>query len=52
MNGSNPQFGQNEWLVEEMYRRFKEDPSSVDSSWHEFLSDFGAESVAEPATAS
>ncbi|WP_132865583.1 2-oxoglutarate dehydrogenase E1 subunit family protein, partial [Mycobacteroides abscessus] len=26
-----------------MYRRFKEDPSSVDSSWHEFLSDFGAE---------
>ncbi|MGV0583359.1 multifunctional oxoglutarate decarboxylase/oxoglutarate dehydrogenase thiamine pyrophosphate-binding subunit/dihydrolipoyllysine-residue succinyltransferase subunit [Mycobacteroides chelonae] len=46
MNGSNPQFGQNEWLVEEMYQRFKEDPSSVDSSWHEFLADY----VAEPAT--
>ena len=23
-------FGQNEWLVEEMYRKFREDPSSVD----------------------
>lgn len=43
MNGSNPQFGQNEWLVEEMYQRFKEDPSSVDSSWHEFLADYVAE---------
>nr|MCH9736626.1 hypothetical protein [Actinomycetes bacterium] len=29
-------FGQNEWLVEEMYRKFREDPSSVDPSWHEF----------------
>ncbi|MUM22131.1 multifunctional oxoglutarate decarboxylase/oxoglutarate dehydrogenase thiamine pyrophosphate-binding subunit/dihydrolipoyllysine-residue succinyltransferase subunit [Mycobacterium sp. CBMA271] len=51
MNGSNPQFGQNEWLVEEMYRRFKEDPSSVDSSWHEFLADYQAEPVAESAGA-
>ncbi|MBU8831938.1 hypothetical protein KL858_21085, partial [Mycolicibacterium goodii] len=23
-------FGQNEWLVEEMYRKFRDDPSSVD----------------------
>src|ERR1700752_2749621 len=30
-------FGQNEWLVEEMYRKFREDPSSVDPSWQEFL---------------
>jgi 2-oxoglutarate decarboxylase len=33
-------FGQNEWLVEEMYRKFRDDPSSVDPSWHEFLSDY------------
>jgi len=39
-------FGQNEWLVEEMYRKFREDPSSVDPSWHEFLVDYSP----EPAT--
>ncbi|RDH12782.1 2-oxoglutarate dehydrogenase E1 subunit family protein, partial [Tsukamurella pulmonis] len=33
-------FGQNEWLVEEMYERFKADPNSVDPSWHEFLSKY------------
>lgn len=33
-------FGQNEWLVEEMYRKFRDDPSSVDPSWHEFLVDY------------
>ncbi|BDH56327.1 multifunctional oxoglutarate decarboxylase/oxoglutarate dehydrogenase thiamine pyrophosphate-binding subunit/dihydrolipoyllysine-residue succinyltransferase subunit [Tsukamurella sp. PLM1] len=33
-------FGQNEWLVEEMYERFKADPKSVDPSWHEFLSNY------------
>lgn len=31
------QFGQNQWLVDEMYERFKKDPSSVDGSWHEFF---------------
>ncbi|MDZ5084771.1 multifunctional oxoglutarate decarboxylase/oxoglutarate dehydrogenase thiamine pyrophosphate-binding subunit/dihydrolipoyllysine-residue succinyltransferase subunit [Mycolicibacterium parafortuitum] len=36
-------FGQNEWLVEEMYRKFREDPSSVDASWHEFLVDYSPE---------
>ncbi len=38
-------FGQNEWLVEEMYRKFREDPSSVDPSWHEFLVDYSPEPV-------
>ncbi|PRC44140.1 multifunctional oxoglutarate decarboxylase/oxoglutarate dehydrogenase thiamine pyrophosphate-binding subunit/dihydrolipoyllysine-residue succinyltransferase subunit, partial [Mycobacterium sp. ITM-2017-0098] len=36
-------FGQNEWLVEEMYQKFREDPSSVDPSWHEFLVDYSPE---------
>src|SRR6187431_1675851 len=39
-------FGQNEWLVEEMYRKFREDPSSVDPSWHEFLVDYSPEPTA------
>ncbi|MDO3636767.1 multifunctional oxoglutarate decarboxylase/oxoglutarate dehydrogenase thiamine pyrophosphate-binding subunit/dihydrolipoyllysine-residue succinyltransferase subunit [Mycolicibacterium arseniciresistens] len=43
MSSSPSPFGQNEWLVEEMYRKFREDPSSVDPSWHEFLVDYNPE---------
>src|SRR3954468_21265413 len=46
VNSPSP-FGQNEWLVEEMYRKFREDPSSVDPSWHEFLVDYSPEPPAE-----
>ena len=46
MNSPSP-FGQNEWLVEEMYRKFREDPSSVDPSWHEFLVDYSPEPTTE-----
>ena len=27
-------FGTNEWIVEEMYQRYLNDPSSVDPAWH------------------
>ncbi len=47
MSGSTSQFGQNQWLVDEMYQRFKEDPSSVDASWHEFLTDYTPESASD-----
>ncbi|MGB9224143.1 2-oxoglutarate dehydrogenase E1 subunit family protein, partial [Mycobacterium sp.] len=47
-NISSP-FGQNEWLVEEMYRKFRDDPSSVDPSWHEFLVDYNPETATETA---
>ncbi|HEY1843072.1 MAG TPA: multifunctional oxoglutarate decarboxylase/oxoglutarate dehydrogenase thiamine pyrophosphate-binding subunit/dihydrolipoyllysine-residue succinyltransferase subunit [Mycobacterium sp.] len=43
MSSSSSPFGQNEWLVEEMYRKFRDDPSSVDASWHEFLVDYNPE---------
>jgi multifunctional 2-oxoglutarate metabolism enzyme len=43
-------FGQNEWLVEEMYRKFREDPSSVDPSWHEFLVDYSPEPTTDATT--
>ncbi|MFM9136912.1 MAG: 2-oxoglutarate dehydrogenase E1 subunit family protein, partial [Actinomycetota bacterium] len=33
-------FGANSWLVEEMYERFRENPSSVGENWREFFSDF------------
>ncbi|HZY76081.1 MAG TPA: multifunctional oxoglutarate decarboxylase/oxoglutarate dehydrogenase thiamine pyrophosphate-binding subunit/dihydrolipoyllysine-residue succinyltransferase subunit [Jatrophihabitantaceae bacterium] len=33
-------FGANEWLVEELYERFKTDPDSVDEAWHDFLADY------------
>ncbi|OBK75493.1 alpha-ketoglutarate decarboxylase [Mycobacterium sp. 1274761.0] len=49
MSSSTSPFGQNEWLVEEMYRKFREDPSSVDPSWHEFLVDYSPESNTETA---
>jgi len=34
------QFGPNEWLVEEMYDQFLDDPSSVDTAWHDFFADY------------
>ncbi|MCV7014658.1 multifunctional oxoglutarate decarboxylase/oxoglutarate dehydrogenase thiamine pyrophosphate-binding subunit/dihydrolipoyllysine-residue succinyltransferase subunit [Mycolicibacterium madagascariense] len=43
MSSSPSPFGQNEWLVDEMYRKFRDDPSSVDPSWHEFLVDYSPE---------
>ncbi|MCV7268433.1 multifunctional oxoglutarate decarboxylase/oxoglutarate dehydrogenase thiamine pyrophosphate-binding subunit/dihydrolipoyllysine-residue succinyltransferase subunit [Mycolicibacterium doricum] len=49
MSSSPSPFGQNEWLVEEMYRKFREDPSSVDPSWHEFLVDYNPEPTTDSA---
>ncbi|BCQ08193.1 multifunctional 2-oxoglutarate metabolism enzyme [Mycobacterium heckeshornense] len=51
MSTTSSPFGQNEWLVEEMYRKFREDPSSVDPSWHEFLVDYNPEPTVETSTA-
>ncbi|WP_313408030.1 multifunctional oxoglutarate decarboxylase/oxoglutarate dehydrogenase thiamine pyrophosphate-binding subunit/dihydrolipoyllysine-residue succinyltransferase subunit [Aeromicrobium sp.] len=36
-DASHPDFGANEWLVEEMYDQFTADPSSVDASWADFF---------------
>ena len=36
---STPDFGTNQWLVEEMYDRYQEDPASVDASWVTFFED-------------
>jgi 2-oxoglutarate decarboxylase len=45
------QFGPNEWLVEEMYEQFLNDPSSVDPAWHDFFADYKpTQRAAEAAT--
>ncbi|MGH3354965.1 MAG: multifunctional oxoglutarate decarboxylase/oxoglutarate dehydrogenase thiamine pyrophosphate-binding subunit/dihydrolipoyllysine-residue succinyltransferase subunit, partial [Nocardioidaceae bacterium] len=33
-------FGANEWLVDEMYERYRQDPSSVDKAWLDFFKTF------------
>ena len=33
-------FGPNEWLVEEMYDRYRADPASVGQSWQEFFANY------------
>lgn len=30
-------FGQNEWLVDEIFQRFKKDPQSVDEEWRDYF---------------
>ncbi|MFP5345984.1 MAG: 2-oxo acid dehydrogenase subunit E2, partial [Actinomycetes bacterium] len=37
-------FGANEWLVEELYQRYRQDRNSVDPAWWDFFEDFGPES--------
>ena len=33
-------FGPNEWIVEEMYEKYLNDPNSVDEAWHDFFADY------------
>src|ERR1700712_3992757 len=39
-----PEFGPNDWFVEEKYNQFLSDPSSVDQIWRDFFTDPVAES--------
>ncbi|MGM9381563.1 2-oxoglutarate dehydrogenase E1 subunit family protein, partial [Streptomyces antibioticus] len=52
--GKNPAaaFGANEWLVDEIYQQYLQDPNSVDRAWWDFFADYkpGA-AAAAPATA-
>lgn len=38
-------YGPNTWLIDEMYRLFQEDPSSVSEHWREFFTDYNPTSV-------
>ena len=33
-------FGPNEWLVDEMYERYLQDPATVDKAWWDFFADY------------
>ena len=44
-----PEFGPNDWFVEEKYQQFLADPTSVDPIWRDFFADNG--SGAKQATA-
>lgn len=50
---SNPlsEFGPNEWIVEDMYQRYLADPSSVESTWHEFFDGYQPHSADTAAAA-
>ncbi|AZI57528.1 multifunctional oxoglutarate decarboxylase/oxoglutarate dehydrogenase thiamine pyrophosphate-binding subunit/dihydrolipoyllysine-residue succinyltransferase subunit [Nakamurella antarctica] len=41
-----PEFGPNDWFVEEKYLQFTADPNSVDESWREFFANSKAPSAA------
>ncbi|MFE0104017.1 multifunctional oxoglutarate decarboxylase/oxoglutarate dehydrogenase thiamine pyrophosphate-binding subunit/dihydrolipoyllysine-residue succinyltransferase subunit [Streptomyces sp. NPDC059009] len=51
--GKNPAaaFGPNEWLVDEIYQQYLQDPNSVDRAWWDFFADYkpGAGATAAPA---
>ncbi|PZS27626.1 MAG: multifunctional oxoglutarate decarboxylase/oxoglutarate dehydrogenase thiamine pyrophosphate-binding subunit/dihydrolipoyllysine-residue succinyltransferase subunit [Pseudonocardiales bacterium] len=41
-------FGANQWLVEEMYQAYQQDPSTVDPAWHDFFVDYRPEPPGGP----
>jgi 2-oxoglutarate dehydrogenase E1 component len=45
-------FGPNAWLVEDMYDRFRADPTSVSDSWREFFADYRPAGAPGPSPAS
>jgi 2-oxoglutarate dehydrogenase E1 component len=42
-------FGSNEWLVDQMYQQFREDPQSVDKEWRDFLSEYSGRFSGKPS---
>ncbi|MFD5497769.1 hypothetical protein ACFWH4_33965, partial [Streptomyces sp. NPDC127091] len=52
--GKNPAaaFGANEWLVDEIYQQYLQDPNSVDRAWWDFFADYkpGAPQASAPVS--
>jgi 2-oxoglutarate dehydrogenase E1 component len=46
---STTDFGANEWLVDEMYERFQEDPTSVDEAWRALFEERQRQSSVDPS---
>jgi 2-oxoglutarate dehydrogenase E1 component len=51
--GKNPAaaFGPNEWLVDEIYQQYLQDPNSVDRAWWDFFADYKPGAAAGPTSA-
>lgn len=51
--GRNPAaaFGPNEWLVDEIYQQYLQDPNSVDRAWWDFFADYKPGAAAAAASA-
>jgi 2-oxoglutarate dehydrogenase E1 component len=49
-HGTN-ELGPNEWLVDEMYEQYRDNPSSVSPSWQEFFADYRRDQHEPVATA-
>ena len=49
-DSSTPDFGANEWLVEEMKERFDADPGSVDSAWADYFGQAGSKAGSQDAS--
>ncbi|WNM30184.1 multifunctional oxoglutarate decarboxylase/oxoglutarate dehydrogenase thiamine pyrophosphate-binding subunit/dihydrolipoyllysine-residue succinyltransferase subunit [Streptomyces sp. Li-HN-5-11] len=51
--GKNPAaaFGPNEWLVDEIYQQYLQDPNSVDRAWWDFFADYKPGAAAAASTA-
>jgi 2-oxoglutarate decarboxylase len=43
-------FGANEWLVDELYEKYQQDPKSVDPAWLEFFKTYNPDGDAKPVT--
>lgn len=48
---SDEEFGPNDWLVDEMYRKYREEAASVSESWQEFFADYRPRGESPPAAA-
>ncbi|MBT2468515.1 multifunctional oxoglutarate decarboxylase/oxoglutarate dehydrogenase thiamine pyrophosphate-binding subunit/dihydrolipoyllysine-residue succinyltransferase subunit [Streptomyces sp. ISL-66] len=46
-----PGFGANEWLVDEIYQQYLQDPNSVDRAWWDFFADYKPGGAAAPVKA-
>ncbi|MQY13672.1 Multifunctional 2-oxoglutarate metabolism enzyme [Streptomyces sp. RB5] len=44
-------FGPNEWLVDEIYQQYLQDPNSVDRAWWDFFADYKPNAAAQAAAA-
>ncbi|HLS49502.1 MAG TPA: hypothetical protein VK024_05870, partial [Actinomycetaceae bacterium] len=44
-------FGANEWLIEELFEKYQQDPNLVDPAWWDFFKDYQPNNGDQPAPA-